>query len=207
MNLNTRHSYYEILELKTDAPQHEVTSAYERAKSTYSAENSAIYTIFSEQEAREFVSMIEEAYSVLGNRTLRTVYDQRVRMPHVSASDLTYQSLVTASKQKFSDIKVKAIKPKYDINEKFEAEIKATTEWSGKMLSKVREYKKISLEQMTEITKISSFYVNALEEMNHENLPAIVFVRGYVVQVARALNLDDKLVADSYMKLFKQKLS
>ena len=39
--------------------------------------------------------------------------------------------------------------------------------------------------------------------MEPGNLPAVVFVRGYVVQIAKAMGLDDKKVADSYMKNFK----
>jgi cytoskeletal protein RodZ len=37
-------------------------------------------------------------------------------------------------------------------------------------------------------------------------LPAPVFVRGYIVQIARFLNLDDKYVADSYMKIYKKSI-
>ncbi|HEY1079737.1 MAG TPA: helix-turn-helix domain-containing protein, partial [Bdellovibrio sp.] len=49
----------------------------------------------------------------------------------------------------------------------------------------------------------NSYYVTAIENMDASNLPVIVFVRGYVVQIAKALGLDDKKVADSYMKNFK----
>ncbi|HRO66442.1 MAG TPA: helix-turn-helix transcriptional regulator, partial [Pseudobdellovibrionaceae bacterium] len=68
---------------------------------------------------------------------------------------------------------------------------------------KVREYKKISTERMSEINKIHSYYLVAIENMDPSNLPAPVFVRGYVVQMAKLLNLNDKLIADSYMKAFK----
>ena len=57
-----RYNYYEILELNTNAAQHEISTAYERAKTTYSGDNPAIYTIFSENEARDLMNLIDEAF-------------------------------------------------------------------------------------------------------------------------------------------------
>ena len=57
-------NYYEILELSTNAAQHEVTTAYERSRKTYSGDNPAIYTIFSQKEARDLLKLIDEAFAV-----------------------------------------------------------------------------------------------------------------------------------------------
>lgn len=206
MQATARYNYYEILELKAGAPQHEVTTAYERARHTYSGENPAIYTIFSEQEARELLVMIEEAYQILGNKILRNIYDQRLLSGRASLNDLSYNSIVEASKQLFPETKVEKKEAAYKKDPAFEKEIAAQDDWTGEFLKKVREYKQISVERMSEITKINSWYVTAIERTEPGNLPAIVFVRGYVIQIARALNLDDKKVADSYMKHFKNAL-
>ncbi|MBO9668433.1 MAG: DnaJ domain-containing protein, partial [Bdellovibrio sp.] len=120
----TRYNYYEILELTANAPQHEVTAAYERARNTYSGENPAIYTIFSEQEAREFLVLIEEAYQILGNKILRNIYDQRLLSGHASLNELTYTSIVEASKQ-MAPVPAPEKKPaaSYEKNADFEKEI------------------------------------------------------------------------------------
>jgi len=39
--------------------------------------------------------------------------------------------------------------------------------------------------------------------MSPADLPAPVFVRGYVVQLARLYGLNERIVADSYMGQFK----
>lgn len=209
MEATTRSNYYEILELPANSPQHEVTAAYERARNTYSGENPAIYTIFSEHEAREFLVLIEEAYQVLGNKILRNIYDQRLLSGMASLNELTYASIVEASK-KVAPVEVKPTEKKPAAastkDEAFEAEIKAQENWTGDFLKKVREYKGITVERMSEITKINSWYVKAIEKTEPDNLPAVVFVRGYVVQIARALGVDDKKAADSYMKTFKKAL-
>lgn len=207
MQATSRYNYYEVLELAANAPQHEVTTAYERARVTYSGENPAIYTIFSENEARELLSVIEEAYQVLGNKILRNIYDQRLLSGRASLNDLTYASIVEASKQVFPEPKPeKTPAVAYKKDEAFEKEMASREEWNGDWIKKVREYKQISAQRMSEITKVNSYYVTAIENMDPANLPAIVFVRGYVVQIAKALGLNDKIVADSYMKNFKNGL-
>jgi DnaJ-class molecular chaperone len=200
-----RYNYYEILELSSNAAQHEVTTAYERARSTYSGDNPAIYTIFSENEARELLTLIEEAYAVLGNKTLRSIYDQRLLSGKGQLSDLTYDSILNASKALFPEPKKDGTKPQFRVDENFEKQIKETKEWDGELLKKVREYRNITIDRMSEKTKINPWYLNAIEAMDSSNLPALVFVRGYVIQICRELELDEKTVADSYMKTYKNK--
>jgi curved DNA-binding protein CbpA len=206
MQDTSRSNYYEILELPANAPQHEVTLAYDRARSTYSGDNPAIYTIFSQQEARELFGLIEEAYNVLGNRVLRNIYDQRLLNGLSSLNDLTYASILEASKQMYPEPKVESLKVTYKKDEAFEKQIQSQTHWDGDFLAKVREYKQLTPQKLSEITRINSYYITAVEKMDYQNLPAVVFVRGYVVQIAKALGLDDKKVTDSYMQNFKTRL-
>jgi len=200
-----KYNYYEILELNTNSAQHEITMAYERARSTYSGENPAIYTIFSEKEARELLELIEEAYSILGNKTLRNIYDQRLLGQKSQSQDLTYESILQASRQLFPEIKGESKKSTYTPDNDFEKSIQNRADWTGEFLKKVREYKNITVEKMSAITKINTYYIIAIEDMNPSSLPATVFVRGYVIQIAKELGLNDKMVADSYMTLFKEK--
>ncbi len=198
-------NFYEILELSTNAAQHEITTAYDRAKTTYSGDNPAIYTIFSDQEARELLSMIEEAYSILGNKTLRNIYDQRLLgQSKINPEDLTYDSILNASRLIFQESKVDTKKATFTRNEDIEKEIAACENWTGDMLKKVREYKNVTLEKLSETIKVNSFYIKAIEAMTPNNLPAPVFVRGYVIQMAKELGLNAKLVADSYMKNYSK---
>lgn len=205
MQETARYNYYEILELSSNAPQHEVTSAYERARLTYSGDNPAIYTIFSEKEARELLVLIEEAYSILGNQRLRSIYDQRLLSGNAATKELTAAAIIEASRQLYPEPKPEKKEVTFKRNEAFEKEIKEQAVWDGAFLQKVREYKGLTPHQMHEITKINPWYVTSIEKMDAAGLPAIVFVRGYVVQIAKALGLEEKKVADSYMKLFKEK--
>lgn len=205
----SRYNYYDILEISTHCPQHEVTTAFERARQTYSGDNPAIYTIFSDEEARELLRLVEEAYSVLGNKTLRNLYDEKMAQSAIRKEDLSFESLSAQSKiVPLEPLKRPSKeKPSFQVNHLIENEIKNATDWDGALLKKVREYKAFTLEKLSEITKINSYYISAIERMDGENLPAAVFIRGYVGQIAKVLGLDEKKVSDSYMKTFKTKKS
>lgn len=200
-----RFNYYDILEIDPHCPQHEVTAAYEKAKSTYSTDNTAIYTVFSQQEARELMTLVEEAYAVLGNKTLRSLYDEKVSQSLVKHKHVSYDSLLTESKVHAPKIETPSYhKMEFEADPAFEKEIAECQQWDGAFLRKIREYRNYSLERLSEITKISAYYINAIEKMDADNLPASVFVRGYVSQISKVLNLNEKQVCSSYMSLFKQ---
>jgi curved DNA-binding protein CbpA len=204
MNIGARNNYYDVLELSANAAQNEVIMAYERAKGTYSGGNPAIYSIFSEQEARALLVLIEEAYSILGNKDLRSVYDQRLMSGNFKVTDLTYEEILNASKQKPATPRQEEKKTEFKKDLTFEKEIASHEKWDGDFLKQVRDYKKVTLRKMSDTTKINGYYVTAIESMDLQSLPAPVYIRGYVVQIAKVLGLDEKRVADSYMKVLKE---
>ena len=195
-------SYYEILEVSPFSAQHEITQAYEKCKITYSSDNPALYTMFSTDEARELLKMVEEAYSVLGNKSLRALYDEKIgqkQKAEVGVDNLKTEILAKDPLPK----KSAPIKPSFTPNEEMEEFIRSNSNWGGDELKKIREYKNFSLQNISDTTKITAFYVQAIEEMTKENLPAAVFVRGYVAQISKVLGLDERKTAESYMKIFK----
>lgn len=214
MNTEMKHNYYEILEVPQTATQQEIALAYEKAKRTYSAQNPALYAIFDKNEAQQLLNMIDEAYAVLANNTYRNIYEKRRQANTFSDNDLSIDSIKAASVEIFNESKIQKdlneLKEKnkttFEVDPAFEKEIKNQKEWTGDFLKKVCDYKKVTTEMLHEKTKINPWYLKALETMDGNNLPAPVFVRGYIIQIARYLNLDDKTVADSYMKIYKKSI-
>ncbi|MFL5813069.1 MAG: helix-turn-helix domain-containing protein [Bdellovibrionia bacterium] len=80
-----------------------------------------------------------------------------------------------------------------------EKEIAEQTEWSGAFIRHVREARGVSIEEVTQATKITKAYILAIEEENYGKLPAAVFIRGFVSQLARLLKLPAQNVSVSYM--------
>jgi hypothetical protein len=84
--------------------------------------------------------------------------------------------------------------------EDVEVEIQAETEWSGAFLRKVREARGISVEELTQATRITRSYIVLIEEETLSKLPAPVYIRGFVNQIARVLRLSNQDVASAYMR-------
>ncbi|MBC7458130.1 MAG: helix-turn-helix domain-containing protein [Bdellovibrionaceae bacterium] len=226
MITENKNNYYEILEVSTTATQHDILLAYQKAKLTYSASNMAIRSAFSGEELNELKKLVDEAFLVLSNQNYRNIYEQRLNTKSYSESDITFNGIKdfthdisptnTVEKliQKYNSMShkvelvaiVEAEALSVPVDETFEQEMHGQTEWSGDFLKKVREYKKISIDKLQESTKVNPWYLKALETMDVKNLPATVFVRGYVIQMAKELGLNEKNVADSYMKIYKTKL-
>ncbi|MEK6554413.1 MAG: helix-turn-helix domain-containing protein [Bdellovibrionota bacterium] len=213
-------NYYEILEVSAEAPHHEIVAAYERAKSTYSPDSPSLYTMFSEEEANQLRRLIEEAYVILSNQAKRREYDNVLKARTMlqpkpeELPDLRVVDQKTEKKDPPPTVSASGAVPTgflksrvsvYEANPQFETEIANAKEFDGEYLKKIRQYKNITIEQMSKETRISRSYLAAVEANDYEALPAPVFARGFVVQVARLLNLDDNAVAQSYMSKFKKK--
>ncbi len=271
-------NYYEVLEVQEQALPHEIHKAYTRAKATYSTENPALYSMFSHEESRELLRLIEEAYSVLGNPGLRKSYDESrlrgERSPHVAlvvpnqappfhtptqpysapvmpptpppmappaaapmpppgpAKAPVVESFVDP-RQLASEHRAlpdfgapypmaeppsqpaasgKAQLPEgvgrtqlstYKIDESFEIELKGISDFDGSVLQRTRLYKNVSIDRLSEATRISRAYLMAVETNDYKSLPAAVFTRGFIVQIARILCLNENQAASSYIKMFK----
>lgn len=85
------------------------------------------------------------------------------------------------------------------------AEIANETEWRGYTLKRIRELRRFSLDDIAQVTKISKTYIIALEEESFAKLPAPVFVRGFLLQIARSLKIPPESVAGAYMQRYQKR--
>ena len=205
-------NYYEILEVPVGASHDEIQEGYIKTKNAYSANSLALYSILSEKECQDMMSRIEEAYSIISDPLKRKQYDtakgfetnlvkepipQTVTTPTTENNEINKISRLVAS-QKF------ALDFEKDLE--FENQIEKTVEFSGEFLQKIREYKKVELNRLAEMTKVSKTYLAKIENEDTTNLPALVYVRGFVYQYAKCLKLNPDLVANSYIKRLKTNL-
>jgi hypothetical protein len=77
--------------------------------------------------------------------------------------------------------------------------ISEDTEYTGDLLRQVREARGLTLEQMANTTKIAIYYLRYLEAEEYEDLPAKVYVKGYLKQIAKLLKLDTEPLVKSYI--------
>ena len=90
-------------------------------------------------------------------------------------------------------------RPSADSNRELMEEIEREAEWSGAFFRRVRETRRVAIEELADFTKIGKNYLLAIEEENYGKLPAAVFLRGFVTQIARYLRLPQDKAVPAYM--------
>ena len=78
-------------------------------------------------------------------------------------------------------------------------EIPPEAEFNGELLRQVRESYGLSLQQVSERTRITRIHLENVEADRYEYLPATVYLRGILVNLARELRLDPARVSKSYL--------
>lgn len=236
-------NYYEVLEIPANARSEEIYHSYQRARSAYSSDSLALYSLMSQEECRNVLELVEEAYSILSDPAKRRRYDEarglnrdfnQVNYNALSdrvmpvRSEVNMQANIASANMDFtlnsqstgSDISVnssasgttnvnKLVTQKrfaldYVINADFEKEIEDTTEFTGDFLRKIREYKNLDLDRLSDMTKVSRMYLQGIELEDFSKLPAAVYVRGFVFQYAKCLKLKPEVVANSYVARMKK---
>jgi curved DNA-binding protein CbpA len=86
-------------------------------------------------------------------------------------------------------------------------EIPSDAEFSGELLRRVRESRGLTLQQIADRTRISARHLENIEADRYTALPALVYLRGILMNLARELGLDQGRVSKSYLQLASGKKS
>lgn len=211
-------NYYEILEISPQANQDEVYNGYLKAKNAYSQDSLALYSIMTKDQCLDMVKSIDEAYLIISDPEKRAEYDkakglktfltqksnERKNPSWEEEEEFRQSHKPTSSSQIAKIVSCKKFSLAYEKDPQFEQEIEKTTEFSGAFLRKIREYRQVDINRMSDMTKVSKTYIGCLEKEDIKNLPALVYVRGFVYQYAKCLKLNPDLVATSYLYRIKK---
>lgn len=74
----------------------------------------------------------------------------------------------------------------------------------GQKFRKARENKRISLDDVSKVTKISSRMLQAIEEEDFDQLPGGIFNKGFIRAYARHLGLNDEEAVTGYLACLRQ---
>lgn len=203
-------SYYDILELTADATPQEIRSAYLRLKSSYGKDNIANYSVYSREETDQLLQNIEESYLILSNPERRKVYDLSHQGHSTINSPQAEHSSFRAETAPVPVIPaISGAAPTSPYADPFFAQsetdgfVASEQEWSGGSIKRIRETKRITIEDLADYTRISKNYLIALEEESYQKLPAIVYVRGFLQQISKRLKLPADLVVKKYIERLK----
>ncbi|MGH0031542.1 MAG: helix-turn-helix domain-containing protein [Myxococcota bacterium] len=199
--------HYETLEIPQNASAADVERAYLLARATYSEGSLAGHSVFEEGDVEVIRERIEIAYHTLRDPELRESYDAELdaagdaQEPAPIASDpLTLATSVAPPGEE--DAPVEPL-PSIETLELEELDAQDEGEFDGARLRRARLRNGVELEAIAGVTKVNPTYLRFIEEERFEDLPAAVYVRGFVMGYASCVGLDPKRVAQSYMPRYE----
>ena len=201
-------SFYELLEVASDASPFEVHQAYKEMVQLYHDDSLASYSFFSREEREEILAKLDEAYSTLMDERSRSRYDQLLIESGILQKEKQYQrdrkklSLMSDAKRPRSNTALRIrdrYKPIVSSNPVIQ-EILTHDVLSGEDLKKIRDELGISLEEISEIVKVRMVFLHAIEDDQFEKTPSKIFLKGFLRAYAQCIGLDADTVASRYLK-------
>jgi len=186
-------SYYTTLEIDPAVGEAEVHRAYRRLKELYATDSPAVYGAYTERELVLLHRNFQQAFTVLADPEKRRLYDEGLRAEETG----------DAPPPRLREVIVAAAPPpenEEDVANPALAVALATAdaEYTGELLKKIRVARGVTIEEMEERTKIARSHLRDLEAEKWVNLPASLYVRGFLSNIARELKIPAQRLLDTY---------
>jgi curved DNA-binding protein CbpA len=185
--------HYEVLEVPRNSSPGSIERAYRLAQATYAEDSLAGYSLFEEEGAGEIRQRVETAYRVLSNHESRQAYDALL-----AATD--------PGDSKRAGAPVGATLPAQPVAsiDSFEEIDDGSADLDGPRLRRARLRRGMDLEDVASGTRISTSYLRLIEEERFTELPARVYVRGFVGAFASYVGLDPHDASAAYMTRYDE---
>jgi len=180
---------YQVLGVARSATDDEIRRAYKLQRDIFKEESLPIVSLVDETLLQQEQGRIAEAYDTLLDPQRRRAYDMSV-----FPNDPREQVNTTLKRPSASDAELAQLQAE------LAREITSETQFNGLLLKKAREALGVELQDIAGITKISTMHLRAIESEDIGSLPAPVYVRGFLKQIAKVLNLDPIQVTKTYLK-------
>lgn len=192
--------HYELLEIPRTATPAEVERAYRLSQQTYAEGSLALYSVFETSDAAAIRERLEEAYRVLSDPEFRAAYDESrpagdPALPWMPPAEARHEESRPGVSTR------ETATPSFDeVVEEYGAfEDDGGGDFDGVRLRRTRLFRGYEIDDIADVTKVSGTHLRNIEDENFADLPADVYVRGFVTAYAKTIGLDPKIVVPSYM--------
>jgi flagellar biosynthesis protein FlhG len=192
---NADPTLYALLGATRSASDEEIRRAYKRQREIYATGGLATASLLDAGELSAAQRKLDEAYDTLLDAIRRRAYDLSTfpeTEPLVQSARATRPALVAEQLM---------------LQEQLQREIGPHTEFTGALLRKVRESQGLELADIAAKTRIGHAYLQAIEDERFESLPALVYTRGFVGELAKQLRLDPSPVQKTYLRRLRETLA
>ncbi len=181
--------YFEVLEVSRNASTDDIERAYRLAQAIYAEDSLAGYSVFDDGDAAALRQRVEAAYRVLSSAASREAYRASLAAgtpapvaPADAGQPEAQATAALASADEFVELE------------------DDSSDFDGPRLRRARMRLGMEIEEIAAVTKVNSEYLRCLEQERFTELPAPVYVRGFVAAYASCVRLDPTRVTASYMK-------
>lgn len=191
-------TYYEILKIEKNATPQQISIAYQSAKNAFSKESIATYSLFSTEDSQAILKRLDEAYQTLSNPDRKREYDKLLGGIEVKGEPIhmpVAEIPITKNTSTDSGLSNSATG---------EMPIPQSRSIEPGELKSVREKKGLSLDEVSKITKIPIKYIKAIEESDLKNLPARVYIQGFIKNLCFVYKLETTSTVKSYLEHYDQ---
>jgi flagellar biosynthesis protein FlhG len=185
---------YQVLGVERSASDEDVRRAYKHQKEVYTKGSLAIQSLVDDTGLRAQQARIDEAYDTLLDPVRRRAYDLSTFLDEAPAQPRPAAPTPLAAEQ-------------FLLQQELARQIGPDTEFTGALLRKVRESQGIDVAEISAKTKISRAHLEAIEAEEWTSLPAAVYVRGFVSELAKCLRLDPAIVQKTYLRRMREALA
>ena len=195
LRLEEEQTYYEILETEPGVSDEEVRRAYRTLKEIYGASSPVIAGLYDEQELTDLHARANAAHDTLFAPERRRIYD--LALPEADLARAVRAAAANNARRPglpgaTPDERHESPEPIIDMGD----------DVSGAVLKKIREARGIELGDIAHRTKISERHLRAIEDERFGDMPAAVYVRGYVMEYAKSIRIDPLKAVNSYLRRY-----
>jgi flagellar biosynthesis protein FlhG len=191
-----RLTLYEVLGVSRGASDEEIRRASKRQRDIYTEGSLPLTSLVWGSELVRDQARIEEAHDTLLDPVRRRAYDLST-FPEESLSE------APAKDRRSEGVASELLM----LQAELAREIHAETQFTGALLQKVRESQGVEITDIAAKTKIAAVHLRAIERDAYQELPALVYTRGFVQELAKCLRLDPSQVARTYLKRMRESLA
>jgi flagellar biosynthesis protein FlhG len=203
LRLEEEQTHYEVLETEPGVSDEEVRRAYRNLKEIYSSSSPVVAGLYDDEELAALHARANAAHDTLFAPEKRRLYDLALpeadlaRAVRAAAQSGRRGTVANGSGENGSndrrELRSESPEPLVEIGD----------EVTGAVLRKIRESRGLDLAEISQRTKISERYLRSIEEEKFADMPAAVYVRGFVTEYARMLRIDATRVAELYLRRFR----
>ncbi len=179
-------NFYALLGVSRSASDEEIRRGFKRKRDIYTTGGVAVTPLFTQIQLQSAQAKLDEAHDILVDPMRRQAYDMSMFADSITSVGTKLPSALMADLVAMQSELMREIGP--------------DTEFTGALLRRVRESLGVEIEEVSLQTRIGRAHLEAIEDERFASLPALVYVRGFVRELARVLKLDGAQVSRTYMQ-------